>query len=344
MTIKVPASLNIEESLKLFQELDALPYQEQYKIDFTALQHMPPFGAILVSSFLRQFIQRRHLEHIEKGLPEASFVADGFQGKSYASHIGFFKSFNLDYGKEPGEARGSQTYLPIKRIKIRNLKFRASHGFTDVGDEIVEESRAIASILTMGQEGDLYQTLVYSFTEIFRNTVEHSSADSIWYSAQCWPTRNLVEIAILDEGVGIYKSLSSNPDLQIQDECHALYLSLMPGISRNVRLNGRRVNQLSSETGWSNSGFGLYMTSQISGNNSGFMILSGASAISIVRGTPRPFTTPRVNGTAIRIKLDTSQLTSLETQLAALRDKARGKFGSDDVASRSSTARYLFGN
>jgi nitrate/nitrite-specific signal transduction histidine kinase len=55
--------------------------------------------------------------------------------------------------------------------------------------------------------------VVYSLAEILRNFLEHSQAQELWYAAQYWQSRNWVELATLDEGIGIRRSLARKPPL-----------------------------------------------------------------------------------------------------------------------------------
>lgn len=45
-----------------------------------------------------------------------------------------------------------------------------------------------------------------------RNVAEHSRSEYIWLAAQFWPDKGkCIEVSIMDECVGIYKTLSENP-------------------------------------------------------------------------------------------------------------------------------------
>lgn len=72
----------------------------------------------------------------------------------------------------------------------------------------------------------------------------------------------LQEIAIVDEGIGVKKSLQKNSihRAYATDDESALSYAIKAGISQAV-LDPRRGNRSNDE--WANSGYGLYMVSEI---------------------------------------------------------------------------------
>lgn len=64
-----------------------------------------------------------------------------------------------------------------------------------------------------------------------RNVVEHSKLDLIEYCGQYWPSRHMVEVAILDVGNGVRRGLRHNPYLNISSDRDALHLALLPWVS-----------------------------------------------------------------------------------------------------------------
>ncbi|MFC6602065.1 hypothetical protein ACFQDF_11575 [Ectobacillus funiculus] len=157
--------------------------------DYTYLDTIEPFGMLMVASKIREMIDSN---------PDVDFHSTHFRGKSYAAHMGFFQSTYLDYGNHPGEANGNDSYIPITELKIRELR-KESYERTEVVQETVErKSRQLSNVLARGNE-KLSKYLSYSIRELMRNIVEHSDSESIWFAGQYWPTKDRVEIAILDE-------------------------------------------------------------------------------------------------------------------------------------------------
>ena len=86
-------------------------------------------------------------------------------------------------------------------------------------------------------------------------------------------TNELAEIAIVDEGIGIYESLTQNTSHKeyITDNITALKWALKAGISEAFGPSKKQKSQDS----WANSGFGLYMVNEICKHlNGSFCLIS----------------------------------------------------------------------
>ena len=287
---------------------------------------------LFLSALIRQYAKKGR----DKFGRDFKIKAKNFSANKYASWMGFFQSFGLDHGNEPGQASGSGTYIPLTRLVVNRIKSEAREEFVHHGEIIEEESSRIAGILTRHSSCAVYETLTYAIREIFRNVVEHGEASHIWYAAQYWPTKNKVEISILDEGVGLFKSLNKNPKLNIQNNSQAVFMALQPGISGVTKEKRKK-----SDGDWVNSGYGLYMTSSLCQFGGDFYICSGENAIRLI-GEKSEIMSCSFNGVAIRMVLDTRQIKKLNEALEALRNKGQkiaaelGNLDTDLTASKMS--------
>lgn len=279
------------------------------------------------------------LKRFRETRPHSRFRAANHKDKSYAAHMGFFRAFGLKFGNEPGEASGSSTYLPLTILNVADLQSEAGKSGEHVGTIIESKSEQIAKILTRQQTGDLVDTLTFSIREIMRNVVEHSNSEVIEYCAQYWPTKSLVEFAVLDTGQGIMRGLSTNPYLNINDERDALHLALLPGISGKMYKGVRK--RMHDE--WQNSGFGLYMTSRICRNGGNFFIASNDKSI-FLDSTSKQDLECKYKGTALRLRIDTSRISSCSEMLARYRNEgyqAAKRFAGDDAIEPSIASTML---
>ncbi len=226
--------------------------------------------------------------------------------------MGFFKSIRLNYGKEPGEAFGSSTYVPITKIEIDDLRKLARFKGEHIGHAIERKSRELALVLSQGAR-DLSDHLTFSIRELMRNVVEHSESPVIWLAGQYWPTKDLVEIALLDEGIGVSCHLSRNPYLEIRNDADALLFAIEPGISGSA-LPGRKTVE---DDMWDNSGFGLYMTSSLCQLGGEFAICSGTSTLHLSGGQTR-FLNSCHHGTAVMMRLYVSNMRKLQDVIEEL--------------------------
>jgi len=195
-------------------------------------------------------------------------------------------------------------------LDVAEFQKRAAEEYEPVGSVIEAESNRLARVLTHESDGEIVDTLTYSFREIIRNAVEHSESDSLTYCAQYWPTKNLVEIVVLDKGVGIRKSLSNNPNIGLVSDREAIQLSLMPSIS------GKFYKGIKRQTGnvWQNSGFGLYMTNRLCRNGGSFFICSGSKGIMLTNDMKFDLDT-NYQGTALRLRINLANLLDLKLKL-----------------------------
>lgn len=130
--------------------------------------------------------------------------------------------------------------------------------------------------------------LAYCFKEVLRNVFDHTSENSCFVMAQRWRDGR-AEIAIVDEGPGVFSTLS--PIFRPVSPLEALALALKPGVT--------------SGSTTENAGFGLYVLSQLGSRKGLFSIVSdnvgllvGPSGVSTIDA---PF-----QGTAVRLLVDAS--------------------------------------
>jgi hypothetical protein len=308
VVVRVPRRLTMETSVQFACKLRDLQEAETYVFDFGAVGRIEPFALLFLSSEIQTFASRRS---------GSRFSATNYESCTYAGHMGFFKSFGLDFGKAAGEARGSGTYIPITIYDTGKIIENAANSHEAVGEFIERDAQEMAEILTRSRSGTLFDTMTYSIREIVRNSIEHSQSYQVGFCAQYWPSYEVVELAILDRGIGIRQSLSSNPHLNIANDHDALNLCLMPGISGKAFKGARR----NANDVWANTGYGLYMTSRLCREGGSYFIASGKTGIYLSENKKRYLETP-FDGTAIKLTLNTRRLSSLNKMLQKYRKDA----------------------
>lgn len=307
--ITLPNSLDLESAVALSTNLSALQEDSNFTIDFSRIGYVEPFGMLVAAAEIRRLINR---------FPLAKYTPDKYQHLSYAGHMGFFQAFGVKFGKAPGQAKGNDKYVPLTILNCDSLRKAALEKGTEIGDEIEEQSKHLAQVLCGAEAGAIFDTLSYSIRELMRNVVEHSSAPEIWFCAQYWPTKNKMEVAIVDQGIGLRKSLSTNPHLDASDDKRAINYALMPAVSGKA-FKGARNKQRGP---WANSGFGLYMTSRICRNGGTFFICSGNTGMLLTKKSEaKRYFSSRYQGTAIRMVIRTNQLSELTEALALYRSE-----------------------
>lgn len=333
MTSEVSLSigrLDAEGALATVRRLYELPTSDVYVIDFARLSWIEPFGMLYFARQLRAFADERK---------PGKCRAVNYERHSYAAFMGFFKAFGLAFGNAPGSTPGTDRYIPLTEIVIRDLHVEAGQGSMDVREVIESKSRQMAAVLARGEAGRVHETLSFSLREILRNVVEHANADHIWYGAQYWPEKQVVELAILDQGQGVRRALSRNPHVAIESDADALRLALLPGVS-GIAFEGSKQRRRDE---WANSGYGLFMTSELCARGGSFMICSGSSALHR-EDMKESVLACNLCGTALRLTIYVPAVAELGVSLAELSKKGEAiaaDFGPATTNSASKSSRML---
>jgi len=250
-----------------------------------------PFGSLVLSESIRAFAADRKT----RGLVTR---ARGFDEKNtkhtYLAHIGFFEHHGLHKGKKPGEAPGNSRYVPFRVLTRKSLEATLSTGKRKLGDAIQDESNRLCSVV-LGLDAPTHDhPVAYCFREIIRNVFEHAITDECYVCAQRW-VNGKIEIAVVDRGRGVRASLEER--YRFVDDEQALSEAVKPGVSR--------VDPLSQndEDVWHNSGYGLYVLSELARRTNGqFLLCSGGRALfcNVASKTFRSYT---FKGTAVMLSM-----------------------------------------
>jgi anti-sigma regulatory factor (Ser/Thr protein kinase) len=303
-TVTFPSGCDKQEIFRFCTEVDEHAGVDELLIDFSSMGRIEPFSMAYVAKHIRDFNRKN------KG---TTVRCHGHQNKAYAANMAFFRAFGLKHGREPNCKEGNESFVPFAILRIQTIVDEASKEWKEAQDIIERRSEHLAKILSREKDGNLVDALTFSIREIMRNVLEHSQSRSIEYCAQFWPTYDKVEIAIVDNGIGLRQSLSANPFIQVQSDSDAIQQALMPAIS-SKNFKGVRIDR---NNPWHNSGFGLYMISRICRLGGSFLICSGDHGIALdEHGKQHIDLGHKINGTAVRMVLNTRKLTDLSQMLA----------------------------
>lgn len=158
-----------------------------------------------------------------------------------------------------------------------------SGNFGDRVDIIEQNAQILAKKLLKKNLKSMFEAwklLTYLYREAIRNAPEHGKANEVLFETAMEEQdgHTYVEFKVSDHGIGIYKSLSMNTTHRsyLENDEEALLWAVKPGISKafSPGHNGRENDPNA------NSGYGLFMISQIVKMLGGSMILaSGKSAL-----------------------------------------------------------------
>ncbi len=305
-TIELPNNLLYENTIDFVNEFMSLDGYDKYIFNFEKLRFIDPFSLLYLSSAIEYFIEKNN---------NSKFAARNYKHLSYPAHVGFFKSFGLDYGNEPGEAPGSNTYIPITVCNVKELRKKASESFIHSSEYMDEYAGRISAVLTQNSNNEITKIMRYCIREILRNITEHSQSEDFRFCVQYLPSFGIVNFAVIDHGIGLLKSLSKNPYVEMNDDLEAIRRALEPGISGKV-YSGMR-NPPKGE--WANSGYGLYMTSRLCSDGGSFFISSGSKGLYLSEKKERIFDL-EMQGTAINLRINLNKIKNLDLALKSYRE------------------------
>lgn len=308
MRLEVPPETDFGRVARFLAELAAFDEASEVTLDFAGVGFTPPAWLVVMGGALRR-LRREH--------PELKCRAVNFRHMTYAAHVGFFDHFGLRFGLKQGEAKGSDTYVPLIERETDDVRRAAALELIEVGDAIHADAERLATILTHQTEGDLQDALAYSVREIIRNVVEHSEADSYTFAAQYWPARGMVELVVSDQGIGLAESLGENPRLTITDDADALTRAIEPGTSSKAWKSNKRDNA------WANSGYGLFVTERLCRSGEGSFELMSGERLLRTSTRRREMIETDWPGTVVVLRLDTRDLGRLDDRLAELNAEGR---------------------
>lgn len=304
--IRIPNKVTARTMIAFSRNFD-IPACDRLIVDFTGVSWCEPFGLLYLARILK-----RSTADVE--FPVTAKSRDtNFRG--YAEHMGFFRYIGFARGNHPGEASGSSRYLPIQRWDVD--QFRRDAGALPFGEVVDIEAKRICQVMLQTNEGEAFDAVQYCLREILRNSIEHSRGDEVLFCAQYWPNSGKVEFAVLDDGIGLRRSLSDNGRLDMEDDADAVKMALLPGVSR-VDQAGEPTNEV-----WDNSGFGLYVTSNLCASTGEFRLVSGKAGVMLGRNIERQPFASRFKGTGVQMKLEVPDGVGARTLLRAILKRGR---------------------
>ncbi|UJX39318.1 hypothetical protein K9F62_11310 [Desulfovibrio sp. JY] len=256
--------------------------------NFSFIEFAKPFGTLLIAEEIKRFVKLRKSKGLKTRAIGHKANSDPL---SYLRHIGFFKFIGLDVGNSPGEAVGSLSYTPIEEINIDSIREKYNMQTESIGQVVQNEGERLASIILGLPSIKPNNPVSYCFTEIIRNVFEHGKTSHCCVSAQKYKNKR-IEIAIIDRGVGLKNSLAER--FNITNSRQAIELGMSPGVSR--------VEFSDDDDPWHNSGYGLYMLSQLAIRTGSFFICSGKCSLRCFKDFKK-WKYLNFDGTAIKLEI-----------------------------------------
>lgn len=295
--VRVRRADTLERALAIVAAIERA--EENPVVNFEELSFLTPGAALVIASALRR----------RKFTSRTSEHASGF---GYAGHIGFFDACGIsDVGNAIGHAKGGPGYSPIRALSCEDIRRGAHDRGLEIAQALAGPAENLGRIIARRAFGPSFGTVTFAMREVMRNVIEHSGANEMWYAGQYWEDANMVEVAVLDEGVGLRTSLMRNPENgDVEDEATAIRLAMRAGVSEIPKDQRGQGND--------NSGFGLYLVRRLClRGNGAFSVVSNDAALeeSAIAETSLP---SAFVGTLLQLRLDVAGLDDFDALLAEL--------------------------
>lgn len=242
-------------------------------------------------------------------------------------------SLTLDSSYIPGGK------LNLDKLYLFNVKELLQESYSQY-EYVGETIERISKELILEYKFDITKRNFYAFIirEITRNVVEHSKADSYLLAIYIGKEKE-IGFKVVDNGIGIKKSLNMHPHYNVTDHITALAFAIRPGITKSYKKDPNR------DEVWQNSGFGLYMVSSIADNIGYFNIASGDSLL-MSKNSVKSYYKYKIKGTEVTIVLKNNIKINTSTMLKEIAQKGNkfaknspiySKYAEVKTASKAST-------
>jgi anti-sigma regulatory factor (Ser/Thr protein kinase) len=289
-TVELPEHLDGPVQRTWAELLAESQEDRQLALDFARVKFACPMGLLTIGREIRRVVAAR----LKQGkVTMVSGIDRTKPVQSFLSHVGFFDYIGLPNAKPMGSARGSSTYVPIR--KFTRAEVVAGGDSKRMRANVAAKAKELAEVVAgVSHDSPAYWPVAYSVREVIRNVFEHSGADECFVSAQKW-SNDAVEMAVVDEGIGIRASLAAVIDSRT--DADALEAAIKPGITRSSR-------GAPGDDEHGNTGFGLYVLSEFGRCFGRFTLASGSGCFSIGADGAAPGASAQFSGTAVGIRLD----------------------------------------
>lgn len=286
-----------------------MKWEDVNLFDFKSVNTCEPFAMLCVGQKIIE-LRKKHADAECKGQNVDN---------NYAENMRFYRYVGMKKGRPLDLDCGNGNFQPISDLNLLKILQESRQTNRPFGELVTDTSKTLAMVLARNNK-NVMSTMTFCLREIIRNIKEHSNSLNGWYCAQYWPTKDLVEQAII-------KAMQS-------------------GISRTFDDNYSEEIFAGTGTEWKNSGYGLYIVSRICAKTGGnFTLASGDTSVKVendsvgnVKYTSYPTS---INGTAIRIRLKVSGLAGIDDIIKVIHEEGKNN-GDEGFSTPSKASSFYF--
>ena len=268
-TVTLPPQLTTSPVFEILDGIQAAAVSGAVEIDCAQLAFVRPFAALLLASELRALQ--------DDGCAVTFTGLDRLSGAHVAlAHQGVFEHLGHSVGIAPAVA--TTGVLPLMVLRRVDLEQRRDDPRRPLGPTIQREADRMTQLVTQSHAGRITTPVAYCFREILRNVFEHAHADACLVLAQRFLRGGNIEIAIVDRGRGVLASLAERHALA--SHADALDAAIEPGRSR-ADTAAVHPDPDGEHARWANSGFGLFVLSELGRRTGAFTLVSGDARLEV---------------------------------------------------------------
>lgn len=211
-SVVIPSNVFEQQLPQLLRLLHAADESESVDVDITRVQFLIPAAIVTILARCHYWKNQGKILRLVgfNQCPAASYL----QRMDFLHHLGITDLPEIT--RNPATGR----FVPIQSLTF------AQGSVEELASEMTQ-----CILPECSYEDDAYRLLQYATGELLSNAKYHSGGRA-FVSAQFYPQRSLVRIAVADDGVGIRrKFIGTSREADAADANAAIRLALIPGVS-----------------------------------------------------------------------------------------------------------------
>jgi len=287
--IESPQRWDEKATMLFLRRLEESASVEDLHLDLRPTTFVEPLGVLLMAEAIKTLAAERRKKHLKTLFTPPKPTSPAH---SYLRFFGFYEYIKGENGNFLKNTSGNKRYVPL--MVVREDDLIDSFDKHQILQYVIHQlSEQLAEVLFTSDPEQIMAS--YCFREVIRNVFEHAETNYCIVMAQRWPQLGEAEIVVLDHGIGIYGTLAPTLDIETVDD--ALSKSLLPGISSKLSFE--------IDDYWANSGYGLYILSQLGRMTGEFFLASNNRYIRITSSPNSPIfgDMPYFAGTVVKIRV-----------------------------------------
>lgn len=272
--IRLPWGLGAERPEDLFRVCQRIRQAgDSVVLDASELHFVDPLGLALLRALLEQAAQHKRviIHFLSRDL------------SSYLARMNFFddldvEGVDLSHVGNRHEQRSSLVELTKVTEHCQAEEVASKLAVALTGELTCSDPDAPAQETTGRNEFDSYRgPIEYALKELLENSLTHARREgradaAVWVACQFYRRKDLVRMAIVDNGCGFLATLRFHPELVDRSHRGAIEAALRPRVSCN---RGALAAVLGSE----NQGVGLTTTAKIAESAGGSVLVASGDAL-----------------------------------------------------------------